>query len=185
MVRSAVEPGLGRVKFSPAMIWLHWIVLILIVATYASIDLSDLFAKGSASRDFVKKLHFTLGLSVFALVAIRLLVRVGSQTPAILPKPPRWQEVMSTLTHILLYVFMIGMPLLGWLALSALGKPIPFFGLELPALIGPDKAFGKQLEHLHEFIGECGYYLIGLHAVAALFHHYVMKDNTLVRMSIK
>lgn len=74
------------------------------------------------------------------------------------------------------------MPLLGWLTLSAKGKPIPFFGLQLPALIGADKTLAESLEEIHEFIGTLGYYLIGLHTVAALAHHYFMRDDTLLRM---
>ena len=49
-------------------------------------------------------------------------------------------------------------------------------------LIGPDKALADSIEDLHKTIGELGYYLIGLHALAALFHHYFVKDNTLLRM---
>jgi cytochrome b561 len=74
------------------------------------------------------------------------------------------------------------MPLLGWLALSAKAKVIPFFGLYLPALLAPDKALGHSLGEIHETIGTIGYYLIGLHAAAALFHHYVMRDDALRRM---
>jgi len=66
--------------------------------------------------------------------------------------------------------------------LSAKGKVIPFFGLELPPLIGADKALGRSLEDVHTTIGTFGYYLIGLHAAAALFHHYIVHDNTLRRM---
>jgi cytochrome b561 len=77
---------------------------------------------------------------------------------------------------------MIGMPLAGWVVLSAAGKPIPFFGLELPALVGQDKALASQVVELHETVGTLGYWLIGLHALAALAHHYLWKDNTLRRM---
>ncbi|HUX31865.1 MAG TPA: cytochrome b/b6 domain-containing protein, partial [Thiobacillus sp.] len=66
--------------------------------------------------------------------------------------------------------------------LSAAGKPIPFFGLELPALIGENKDLGKQIKEVHEFVGTTGYFLIGLHTVAALYHHYIKHDNTLTRM---
>ena len=72
--------------------------------------------------------------------------------------------------------------LIGWLALSAGGHATPFFGLELPALIGPDKSLASAFKEIHETVGTFGYYLIGLHALAALFHHYVIRDNTLVRM---
>jgi cytochrome b561 len=77
---------------------------------------------------------------------------------------------------------MIAMPLLGWLALSAKGAPVSLFGLPLPALIGPSKALARNMKQIHETIATAGYFLIGLHAAAALFHHYVVHDNTLVRM---
>ena len=89
---------------------------------------------------------------------------------------------VAKLTHLALYAIMIGMPLLGWLVLSAAGKPIPFFGLELPALIGQNKPLASQLKDIHEVVGTAGYFLIAAHAAAALFHHYVQRDNTLLRM---
>ena len=66
--------------------------------------------------------------------------------------------------------------------LSASGKPIPFFGLHLPALTGENKALAGQVKQIHETVGTAGYWIIGLHALAALAHHYVWKDNTLRRM---
>ena len=77
---------------------------------------------------------------------------------------------------------MIGMPLLGWLILSGEGKPVPFYGLELPGLIAENEALAEDIEDIHKTIGEIGYYLIGLHTLAALFHHYFLKDNTLRRI---
>lgn len=185
MNSSTKETDVNHDKFNEAIIWLHWIMLILIFVIYATIEFRVYFEKGSASREYIKSLHFMFGLSVLAMAIVRLVIRTCSQTPAIVPEPPLWQKFLSGLAHVALYVLMIGMPLLGWLTLSALGKPVPFFGLDLPALIEVNKPLGKQLEHLHAFIGEGGYYLIGLHAMAALFHHYVIKDNTLSRMSIK
>lgn len=77
---------------------------------------------------------------------------------------------------------MFVMPMLGWLMLSAAGKPIPFFGAQLPALLNENKALADQLKEVHETIGMIGYFLIGAHALAALFHHFITRDNTLVRM---
>ena len=68
------------------------------------------------------------------------------------------------------------------LKFSAGGKAIPFFGLELPALIGESKSLAKQIKEVHEAVATLGYVLVGLHAAAALAHHYVIKDNTLRRM---
>ncbi len=77
---------------------------------------------------------------------------------------------------------MLGMPLMGWVILSAEGKDIPFFGLTLPPLVGVNEALAHDVEEIHEAVGEAGYWLIGLHAAAGLFHHYLLKDNTLLRM---
>ena len=77
---------------------------------------------------------------------------------------------------------LIGLPLAGWVILSAAGKPIPFFGLELPALVAPDTDLAKFVKGWHEWFGALGYWLIGLHALAGLYHHYVVRDNTLLRM---
>ncbi len=89
---------------------------------------------------------------------------------------------MATSSGRVLYAFLIIMPILGWLTLSAGGKVIPFFGLELPALIAPDKAFASSVKEVHITIGTIGYYLIGLHAAAALYHHYFLHDDTMLRM---
>jgi cytochrome b561 len=89
------------------------------------------------------------------------------------------------LGHLALYAIMVLTPLVGWAALSAFGKPIPFFGFELPALLAPDKELGRSIMEVHELGGNLAYFLIGGHAVAALYHHYFMKDNTLLRMTLR
>ena len=169
-------------RYHLSSIVLHWAMLILFVAVYASMELRDLFDKGSPPREAMKNLHFMLGLLVFTLVWLRIALRFKYPAPPIQPAPSARQEKAAKLTHLVLYIFMIGMPLAGWLVLSAAGKPIPFFGLELPALIGPDKALASQIKDIHESVGSLGYLLIGAHAAAALFHHYVMRDNTMLRM---
>ncbi|WP_260469778.1 cytochrome b [Ectopseudomonas oleovorans] len=157
-------------------------MLLLIAAAYACIELKGNFPKGSDTRELLKQWHFMLGLSVFALAWLRLLARLIAPTPRIEPALPAWQAIPAQLMHAALYALMIGAPLAGWLILSAAGKPIPFFGLELPALIGPNKELAGQIKELHELAGTAGYWLIGLHAAAGLYHHYVARDNTLKRM---
>ena len=74
------------------------------------------------------------------------------------------------------------MPLAGWALLGAEGKPILFFGLELPPLTAPDHDLAETIEELHEIGGTILYILIGIHAAAALAHHYLLGDDTLRRM---
>jgi cytochrome b561 len=170
-------------RYGALSIGMHWLMLLLLVAVYACIELREFYPRGSDLREGLKTWHFMLGLSVFALVFMRLAIRlVSGAMPSIRPAPPVWQQRLAALMHLALYVFLIAMPLLGWLTLSASGKPIPFFGQQLPALRGADKALAGSLKEIHETIGTIGYYLVGLHAAAALVHHYVNRDDTLRRM---
>jgi len=169
-------------RYGTLSIAMHWLMFLLLVAVFACMELRELYPKGSDTREALKSWHFTLGLTVFALVWLRLALRLFQVVPAILPQPVRWQALLAKLVHLALYAFMLGMPVLGWLILSGEGKPVPFYGLELPALIAENEALAEDIEEIHTTIGELGYYLIGLHAVAALFHHYFLKDNTLKRM---
>lgn len=169
-------------RYGTASMRLHWLMFAFIAAGYAFIELRELFPKGSEPRDAMKALHFMLGLSVLLLVIPRLIIRAFGTTPHIVPEPAAWQHTLAKLAHLALYVFMLTMPILGWLLLSAAGKPIPFFGLHLPALVSENKDLAEWLKEIHETIGEIGYYLIGLHVLAALFHHFFQHDNTLMRM---
>ncbi len=169
-------------RYGSLSIGLHWLMLLLITAVYACMELRDFFPKGSDMRDGLKSWHYRLGLSVLVLAICRLLVRLPSTAPAIEPAPPRWQAVSATLMHLALYALMLGLPVLGWLTRSAQGHSIPFFGLVLPPLAAESKATAEWIKEIHETGATVGYFLIGLHAAAALLHHYFVHDNTLLRM---
>lgn len=171
-----------RERFSLVSMALHWVMVLLIAAVYACILLRENYPKGSDLREGLKTWHFMLGLSVLALVIVRLGARLMSAKPPITPALPAWQMLFAKAVHIALYAFMLAMPIAGWIILSASGKVIPFFGLEFPALVGQSKDLAEQVQEVHETVGTIGYFLIGLHAIAALFHHYVVKDDTLRRM---
>ncbi|TAL73022.1 MAG: cytochrome b [Rhodanobacter sp.] len=172
--------------YSGVLIALHWLTLLLLIAVYALIELRGIYPKGSDAYLAMKSWHFMLGLTVLALLPIRLLARAGGgANPPIHPPLAAAQEKLAKLVHLLLYLFLLVMPILGWMTLSAEGQVIPFFGLELPPLVAADKPLGHQLEEIHETIGTIGYYLIGLHAAAALFHHYWTRDDTMRRMMLR
>lgn len=172
--------------YNKLSIILHWLMLLVLIAVYASIELRVLFDKGTETRDLFKMWHFMLGLSVLLLVTIRLFIRLKSGSkPLITPSPAKWQTMAASITHIALYAFMFAMPLAGWFMLSLFDAPIPFYGFELPALAAKNTDLVKQIKYLHETTGVLGYYLIALHASAALLHHYIIKDNTLKRILFK
>lgn len=168
--------------YSRLSIAMHWLMLLLIVLTYLFTELRELFPRGSPERGFMRTMHFSLGLTVLALAGVRLAARLHGGAPPIAPALPRWKQKASRVVQVLLYALMIGMPLAGWLMLSLRGNPIPFFGLDLPPLTGENEELGKLVREWHGNIGRAGYALIGLHAAAALTHHFVWRDDTLRRM---
>ena len=123
--------------------------------------------------------HFMLGLLVFCFVWLRLWARSMGASPEVEPAVPTWQASLAKVAHWALYVLMICLPILGWLILSAKGVPVPFFGAELPALIDKSRETAKLLKDIHQTIATAGYFLVGLHAAASLYHHYIRRDNTL------
>lgn len=173
---------IATLHYSRLSIALHWLMLLVIAATYACIELRELYPRGSDLRDALKTWHFMLGLSVLLLVVVRIAARLLSPAPPIKPTPSAWQQWSAKAVHLALYLFMIGMPIAGWLIVSAKGKPVPFFGLELPSLVASNRDLAESVEDLHKLVGEVGYYLIGIHALAALVHHYYFRDNTMTRM---
>ncbi|TNF34759.1 MAG: cytochrome b [Gammaproteobacteria bacterium] len=169
-------------RYHTAVITVHWLMLLLIAAAYACIELREIYPKGSDPREAMKTWHFMIGLSVLALTGIRIGLRMITTTPPIVPAQAPAQQWVAKAMALALYGWMISLPLIGWLVLSAAGKPIPFFGLSLPALIAENKDLAGQLKEVHELLGQTGYALIALHAAASLFHHYKLRDNTLLRM---
>lgn len=168
-------------RYSSVSIGLHWFMLLLIAAVYTCMELREQYPKGSDIREALKSWHYMLGLSVFVLAWVRLVFRKIGPTPAI-HSQSSLQTMLAKLVHLSLYVLMIVMPILGWLTLSADGKAIPFFGLELPPLVSPSKDLLEVFEETHELIGTIGYFLIGAHALAALYHHFVKHDDTFKKM---
>jgi cytochrome b561 len=170
-------------RYSSLVIGLHWFIFLLMIAIYSTMEFRGIFEKGSEPRELMKTIHFMLGASLLFLVVIRIAARIFSTTPAIMPPLKPQLKILSKLMHFALYILMIAMPISGWLMLNAEGQAVPFFGLVLPILVAEDKSLAEQLEELHEIGATVGYVLIGLHTAAALFHHYVMKNNVLLRMS--
>lgn len=171
-------------RYHPALVTLHWLMALLLLATYASIQLHEVLPRGTDLRALTKSAHFMLGVLALALVVVRILTRLGTPQPEP-AESPIWMQRAAQAGHFALYTWMVVLPILGWASLSAAGKPIPFFGLELPPLLGFDMPLARNLKKIHEAVGEFGYGLIGLHVAAALVHHVVLKDGLMKRMSFR
>src|SRR5690606_31179191 len=97
-------------------------------------------------------------------------------TPAITPAPAAWEQTVARLMHAALYAMLIALPLLAWFGINSFGGTVKAWGMALPALTGVDKALGRTLIDTHKLIANIG------HALAALKHHYISRDDTLRRM---
>ena len=174
--RSCYAPGLRR---------LHWLMAFMILLAYLAIEQRGLFERGSPGRFAMMQSHFWLGIGIFVLVWVRIAQRVKHGVPRISPVLPIWQAGLSHLFHFALYAFFIVMPILGMMTAWTDGKTlfIPFTDIALPALMAENEALAHQLEDLHGQIGDIFYWVIGFHVLAALYHHFVRKDNTLSRMT--
>jgi len=169
-------------KYGSLQMSFHWAVFLLIVVAYAAMELKGFAARGGSLRALLLTVHYTAGVSVLLLMLLRLVVKGFSTAPDIVPAPPHWQVFLAKLVHVILYIMFIGLPLLGVLSLYFGGKEWVFFGYAMPISDLPNGRLQFVLKNLHELIANTGYFIIGLHALAALFHHYVVRDNTLIRM---
>ena len=171
-------------RYAASVRRVHWTIFVLVLLAYVCINLFEQFPKGSATRGNVLAAHYTAGLAVLLLVLPRLLLRLRNGRPSIVPPPPRWTELLGKITHVALYLFLLIQPILGIITLQIGGKPVTLFGVTLlPSFVSlPDRALSHQLEDIHGTIGTIFYYVIGLHILAALWHHFGRRDNTLKRM---
>lgn len=169
-------------RYSSLSIFLHWLMLALMIAVYATMELKSYTDKGSDLRAALAVWHYTAGVLIFVLVWLCIVARQQKPLRVDHDASPAWQRALARATHLLLYVLMIGMPLLGWLIQSAKGQPVVFFGFELPMLLAKDESLARLFKQLHQAFANFGYGVIALHVAAALFHHWVSRDDTLQRM---
>ena len=160
---------------------LHWLTFLMIVGlAVVGLTMGDLPTGKLKLQVFA--LHKSFGLTVLGLTALRIAWRLFERRPALLPGP-LWQRGAAVLTHYGLYVLLLLVPFSGWWYNSTAGFPLKWFGLfKLPPLGEYDRALKHQALDTHEFLFWVLAATIGVHAVAALWHHYRVRDRTLARM---
>ncbi len=169
-------------KFTRLQIQLHWLTLVLIAVTYAAMELRGWFPKDSTAYLFMRETHYNAGIVVWLLMFLRLGLRHRYPDPHIVPSSPRWQMKAGRVMHIVMYITFLALPLLGIARMAFNGKSWIFLGITVSPFVTPNPVVKSVLKSIHETLGNAGYFFIAFHAAAALFHHYVQKDNTLLRM---
>lgn len=161
---------------------LHWGMAALIIFSIAAVELHEAFPKGSDLRKLLMSVHFQIGLIVLLLVWVRIAVIFSDKAPPITPAPPLWQHIAAKLAHLGLYLAMIALPIVGILMQQAEGREVALLGMQLPVFTGGDKEFSESLEEVHEVLGNLMIAMIVAHVAAAVWHHRVQKDDTILRM---
>ncbi|MFO1158806.1 MAG: cytochrome b/b6 domain-containing protein [Reyranellaceae bacterium] len=160
----------------------HWstaVVVLLMLAigiVMANLDLGP-------AQGMLYHLHRSLGVALLPLVLARLLYRMRHPPPPLPASVSPGQRRIARLTHWALYGLLLLQALVGWIATSAYRAPILVFWLvELPPIWPEDRPFSESLFAVHRVLGLALLGLIALHVGAALFHHFVLKDDVIRRM---
>lgn len=162
-------------RHATPLIVLHWLTALAVVVAYASSG-----DPTKAGHTLSGAIHVASGLTVFALVLLRLPLRMLVGAPP--PEPgPRWQQRAAGWAHVALYALMFVVPLAGWAALADKTSAYSLAGFALP-LPDAHALWARALGSAHETLGNVFIWLAGLHAAAALAHHYLLRDATLTRM---
>ena len=170
-------------RYTATAKWLHWIVAALVIANLAlglwMVDLPGITPTKLRSFNW----HKWVGVTVFMLATLRLLWRLGHAAPPLPAGMREWERRGAQAAHVLLYALLFALPLSGYFYSLSTGYPVVLFGmLPLPVLMGPDPVLKPLLVGLHHVLAWAMLVLVALHAVAALKHHLVERDDVLRRM---
>lgn len=169
-------------RYTATAIFLHWLIAIGLVATFAL----GFYMEGlpfSPNKLKFYSWHKWAGITLLALVALRLIWRLTHKAPELPADMGRASRVAAHAGHLALYVLMLAVPLTGWIASSAQGVPVVLFGVwPLPDLVGKNVALGERLQDAHMVLNYAMAVLVIGHVGAALQHHFIKKDGVLKRM---
>lgn len=177
-----IEGRLRPATYTRTAIILHGVMALLIAGGFA-IGLSMVELPLSPLKLQLYAYHKWTGVSVAALLLLRIVWR-GLHPPPPLPAGmPRWELNAAHASHLLLYLLMICVPLSGWLMSSAKGVTTVYLGLwPLPNAVARDEALGVFLAALHRTLTYTLLALVAVHVAAALKHHFIDRDGVLGRM---
>ncbi|MFG1400970.1 cytochrome b [Xanthobacter sediminis] len=176
-----VDPSLTR--YPPLARALHWLTVLAVIVVFGLTYLTGLFERGSPPRLLIWWLHISFGLLLIAVLAVRIPNRIFGRVPAPSKQISRPVAIASEAAHGLLYLLLIATPLVGVYLAFLRGDAVTFFSLfTIPSPIAVDRTFARQVIEVHEWLANALVIVALLHAVAAIGHHFVLKDDVLRRM---
>lgn len=160
---------------------LHWLLFALIAVQIPVGLLIEAFPRASEARVFVLSTHTSIGIAALLLVLARIARRLAARAD-VEPMGPRWQRTLASAVHVALYVLMVAVPVVGYALADARGRGIPFFGLGAPEWLETNRPLAGTLEDVHATLAWALVAVVAVHVVAALWHHLVLRDETVRRM---
>ncbi len=168
-------------RYSAVAQTFHWLTVILVGAAYLLGEGGPESRVYAAERASQMNLHETLGILVIVVMVLRLAWRLFDRAPAE-PPMPTWMHLASRLVHWALYALLAAVPLTAIIGAWYEGHSVTFFGSEIASLLPLSHDFGRTITELHTTLGNVIIWVAGLHAAAALYHHFVMRDSVLLSM---
>jgi cytochrome b561 len=161
---------------------LHWLIAALVVVMFGlGWYMTDL-PLGQEKFDLYQ-LHKSIGITILALAAARLLWRLFNPAPPLPASMRPWERAAARTSHVLLHLMLFAQPLIGFLQSNAANFPVVWWGVvRLPPLIRADEALAETLLEAHRWNSRLLLALVLVHAGAALRHHFVLRDGVLRRM---
>ena len=169
-------------RYRAPAIALHWLVAILVAAQFALGWWMQGIAKQPVGpRVDAYNLHKSIGLTILALMIVRIAWRITHPPPA-LPAMPRWQAGLARATHLLLYVLLVVHPLAGYLGSAFSGYPVKYFGLVLPSWAPQSVPLKDFMSAAHLATSWLIAAAVLLHLLGVAKHAIVDRDALLARM---
>lgn len=160
----------------------HWAIAALVIGIIALGFYMEDLPLGPQKFELYQ-IHKSLGLTVLGLVVLRVLWRLFNPPPPLPEDLGGLEKRAAKASHLLLYVLLFAQPAVGFLQSNAANFPVVYWGfLPLPALIGPNEAIADDLLTLHAALGILFATLVIVHSIAALRHHFLLRDDVLRRM---
>jgi len=175
-------PAIPERRYSGIQIALHWVIALVIIGMIP-VGLVMTRLDPSTLTNLLYEIHKSFGLIVFGLAVVRIGARFALGVPPLAPNMPHWQIRAARISHAALYVLIILVPLTGWAATSACCAPVNlFWAIPLTLPIGGGFETAGPIFLLHNIFTMTLIALVLLHSLAALYHHYGLKDGTLRKM---
>lgn len=180
MSTSAMPTSISPVRYSGLSIALHWLMALLIVLAFAIALTLDLFPR--SLEPVLVETHKDIGVAVIVLILVRFAWRLANPPPAHDASVGPVLERLSNFGHLGLYLLMIAVPVIGILYAFWRGQGLHLGVLDIASPFVTDRPTARQYRGIHEWAAYALMGLAGLHAAAALWHHYVRRDGVLRRM---